>query len=226
MFGRGSDWRLWGLTLRCFCVIVGDMKLERSTTPKRPYRMVARADAAVATRERVLDVAVELFTDHPYDDVSIDRIAHRAAVAKRTILRRFESKEALFLVAMERAGREEMRERETTPVGDVRAAVANVIAHYERWGRNRLRLLAQEDRIPVVAEDVGVGRRYHWEWVERTFQPLVHGLPPAARTRRVAAVVALTDVYTWKLLRLDLGLSRAETERTLIEVIERLEGER
>ena len=28
-----------------------------------------------------------------------------------------------------------------------------------------------------------------------------------------------TDVYTWKLLRLDLGLSRVETERTLVEMI-------
>lgn len=184
--------------------------------------MAARADAAQATADRVLDVAVELFTERPYDDVSLDAVAAGARVTKRTVLRRFGSKESLFRRAMARVGEEEMREREETPVGDVAEAAANVVAHYERWGPNRLRLLSQEDRIPVVAEDVEVGRRYHWSWVERTFGPLLAGLEPTARRRRVAALVALTDVYTWKLLRHDLGLSRAETVQTLTESIMKL----
>lgn len=192
---------------------------------RRPYRMVARADAARATANRVLDVAVELFTEKPYEDVSLEDVAGRAQVTKRTVLRRFGSKEELFSTAMERSGREEMRQRDAAPVGDVAGAVANVVEHYERWGANRLRLLAQEDRIAVVAADVAAGRRYHWSWVERTFAPLIDGLKGAARKRRIAALVALTDVYTWKLLRRDLGLSRADTERTLVELISKLEGE-
>jgi hypothetical protein len=44
------------------------------------------------------------------------------------------------------------------------------------------------------------------------------------RRRRLTGLVAITDVYTWKLLRLDLGLSRAETERTLTELIGALKG--
>jgi len=35
----------------------------------------------------------------------------------------------------------------------------------------------------------------------------------------------VTDVYTWKLLRLDRGLSRAETERTLVEMANKLDGD-
>lgn len=201
------------------------MKYEGVHAGKRPYRMVARADAARATGNRVLDVAVELFTDKPYEDVSLEEIAQRAQVTKRTVLRRFGSKEALFLTAMERAGREEMRARDAAPVGDLAGAVANVVEHYERWGANRLRLLAQEDRIAVVAEDVEAGRRYHWSWVQRTFAPLIDGLKGAARKRRIAALVTLTDVYTWKLLRRDHGLSQADTERTLVELISKLEGE-
>lgn len=201
------------------------MESERVRTAKRPYRMVARAESAHATGSRVLDVAVALFTHKPYVDVSIEDIAQRAHVTKRTVLRRFGSKEALFLAAMERGGRDEMRARDAAPVGDVAAAVENLVAHYERWGANRLRLLSQEDRIAVVAEDVEAGRRYHWSWVERTFAPLVGGLRGAARKRRIAALVALTDVYTWKLLRRDLGLSRVDTERTLVELIEKLEGD-
>nr|MDQ4041821.1 TetR/AcrR family transcriptional regulator [Actinomycetota bacterium] len=117
-----------------------------------------------------------------------------------------------------------MRQRDAAPVGDVAGAVANLVEHYERWGPNRLRMLAQEDRIAVVAETVAVGRRYHWSWVERTFAPLLDGLGGTARKRRTAGLVALTDVYTWKLLRRDLGLSRADTERTLVELIGKLEG--
>jgi AcrR family transcriptional regulator len=214
-----------GLTACVFCVTIGDMKDEGVRSAKRPYRMVARADAALATANRVLDVALELFTERPYEDVSVEEIAQRAEVTKRTVLRRFGSKEALFLAAMERGGREEMRARDAAPVGDVAGAVANVVAHYERWGANRLRLLSQEDRIAVVAEDVEIGRRYHWSWVERTFAPLIDGLTGAARKRRIAALVMLTDVYTWKLLRRDLGLSQAETERTVVELIHKLEGE-
>ena len=200
------------------------MKDSAVSSSRRQYRMAARADAAQATVDRVLDVAVELFTAAPYEEVSLDEVAARAEVTKRTVLRRFGSKEALFGEAMQRAVGEMIRHREAAPVGDVAGAVANVVAQYERWGDNRLRLLAQEDRIPIVAEWVQGGREWHWAWVQRIFTPQLSGLTGAARRRRVAALVVLTDVYTWKLLRRDLGLSRDATERTLVELINTREG--
>lgn len=197
------------------------MKVELS---RRPYRMGARAEAAEATATRVLDVAVQLFTDKPYDEVSLELIAAEAGLSKRTVLRRFGSKEALFGEAMTRARDEMIAHRQAAPVGDVAGAVANVIDQYERWGRNRLRLLEQEDRIPLIAEWVRGGREWHWGWVERVFAPQLKGLRGGQRKRRAAALVVLTDVYTWRLLRLDLELSRADTERTLVDMINRLEG--
>jgi AcrR family transcriptional regulator len=213
------------LTPLAFGVTIGDMKDGGLQAGKRPYRMTARADAARATAMRVLDEAVELFTDNAYEDVSLEEVAERAQVTKRTVLRRFGSKDELFVAAMDQAVEEMITHRDAAPVGDVAGAVANVVEHYERWGANRLRLLSEEDRIPIVAENVQGGRRYHWSWVERTFAPLIDGRKGAARKRRIAALVALTDVYTWKLLRRDLGLSRPDTERTLVELIEKLEGE-
>ena len=186
--------------------------------------MAARAATIQANGARVLDVALLLFTDKPYDDVSLDEIAEKAGVTKRTILRRFGSKGSLLLAANEHGGSEEMRRRDEAPVGDVHSAVALIVESYERFGRNRLRMLAQEERIPIVARDVAEGRRLHVSWVERTFAPLIGGLTGAARKRRIVALVALTDVYMWKLLRLDHGLSRGDTERVLIELIEKLEG--
>jgi len=190
----------------------------------RPYRMTSRAEATRETAIRVLDVAVELFTEKSFEDVSLDEVAGRAQVTKRTVLRRFDSKDGLFAAAMQHAAEEMVSQRGTAPVGDIAKAVANLMDHYERWGTNRLRLLAQEERITVVADHVEAGRRYHWSWVEQTFAPLIAGLEGDARRRRVAALVAVTDVYTWKLLRRDLALSRANTERIVIELISKLAG--
>ncbi|MFN2463678.1 MAG: TetR/AcrR family transcriptional regulator [Candidatus Dormibacteria bacterium] len=186
---------------------------------------MARAQAANATVNRLLEVAVDVFTEKPYDDVSLDEIASLAGVTKRTLLRRFGSKDALFVAAMEGARQEMISLRGTAPVGDIPAAVAGLLDQYERWGPNRLRLLSQEDRIPVIGEHVKAGRRWHWKWVERTFAPLIGTLERAPRKRRIASIVAITDVYTWKLLRRDLGLSRAETELILVDLIKRLQGE-
>ena len=125
------------------------MKKPALSENRRQYRMGARADAAQATVDRLLDVAVELFTAAPYEEVSLDEVAARAEVTKRTLLRRFGSKNALFGQAMQRAVGQMIGHLEAAPVGDVEGAVANVVAHYERWGANRLRLLAQEDGIPT-----------------------------------------------------------------------------
>jgi AcrR family transcriptional regulator len=201
---------------------MGDMITEGAPAGVRPYRMVVRADAARATANRLLDVAVDLFTEKPYEDVSLEEVARRAGVTKRTLFRRFGSKEGLFVAGMERAKDEMIRLRGSAPVGDIPAAVAGLLDQYERWGTNRLRLLSQEDRIPVVGDHVKGGRQWHWKWVERTFAPLIDGLERAPRKRRIASIVAITDVYTWKLLRRDLGLSRADTERILIELIGKL----
>jgi AcrR family transcriptional regulator len=186
--------------------------------------MTARAEAAEVTLRRVLEVALRLFTDKPYEDVSLERVATEAGVAKRTVLRRFGSKETLFGEAMNAARDEMIAHRQSAPVGDVTGAVANVVGQYEQWGANRLRLLEQEDRIPLIAEWVQGGREWHWGWVERVFAPQLKGLRGAERKRRIAGLVVLTDVYTWRLLRLDLKLSRADCERTLVDLINRSEG--
>ncbi len=201
------------------------IRRRRRRPQTRPYQMKVRADAAAATASRLLEVAVNLFTEKPYEDVSLEEVATRAGFTKRTLLRRFGSKEALFAAGMEVAREEMMRQRDNAPVGDISAAVSSLMEHYERWGANRLRLLSQEDRIPVVAENIVGGRRYHGSWVERTFAPLIDGREGAARKRRIACLVVITDVYTWRLLRRDLGMSPADTERILVELITKLKGE-
>ena len=54
------------------------------------------------TRQRVLDAACEAFREEGYQ-VSIDRISHRAQVARQTLYNHFPSKEALFAEVMRHA---------------------------------------------------------------------------------------------------------------------------
>jgi AcrR family transcriptional regulator len=178
--------------------------------------MRARAEAAEATASRILDSAVELFTEQAFEDVSLDRVADAAGVTKRTVLRRFGSKEELFVTAMDHAVDEMRRRLDAAPVGDIAGAIQTYVAHYERWGANRLRMIEQEDRIPVVRENAEGGREYHRAWIERVFAPQLSVLSGEERERSVLALIVLTDVFTWKKLRLDLAVGHAETERTLI----------
>jgi AcrR family transcriptional regulator len=57
--------------------------------------------AAEARRRRILRAADLLFAERAYVNVQMDDIAHAAKVAKPTLYRYFESKEHLFLAALE-----------------------------------------------------------------------------------------------------------------------------
>ena len=57
----------------------------------RPYTMRARAEAAQATAERILDAALEAFGSSAFSEVTLQEIADRAGVSVQTIIRRFGS---------------------------------------------------------------------------------------------------------------------------------------
>jgi AcrR family transcriptional regulator len=199
-------------------VSLADMN-RAATPPRRHYRSPVREAAAAATAERIIDAALARFSTQPYDEVSLDHIARAADVAERTVIRRFGSKEALFAAAFKVNAENVMARRNEAPVGDVRAAVSNVLEHYEELGDQRLLFIAQEHRIPAIREQTEGGRAWHRAWVERTFAPLLAGCTPAVRERRLLALVAATDVYTWKLLRRDLELTLAKTQQVIETLI-------
>lgn len=62
---------------------------------ERPQRKPGRP-VSVEKRQAILDAAIEEFTGTGYDYVSMDTIAARAEVSKRTLYNQFESKEGLF----------------------------------------------------------------------------------------------------------------------------------
>jgi AcrR family transcriptional regulator len=202
------------------------MKNEKQDAPnKRPYRMRARAEAAAETGRRILEAVIELHMERYYDQVSLEDVAERAEVTVQTVIRRFGSKERLIVAATEAANRQVVRQRDQAPVGDIEGAVKNLVDHYEEWGDGVLRLLAQEERVVAFRAVTDAGRALHYEWVERVFAPLLAKRAGKARRRLLAELIAICDVYFWKLLRRDLGLSREQTELAIRETILALEGE-
>jgi AcrR family transcriptional regulator len=179
---------------------------------RRPYQQGARAEAAAENTRRIVAAAQELFAESLYDQVSLADVAARAGVGLQTLIRRFRTKEALVAGIGEIVG------------GRVEGAVANLVEHYEDAGDMVLRLLAQEDRVDAFRTVTDAGRRMHRDWTVRVFAPLLDGLDRSGRELRLAQLVAICDVYTWKLLRRDQGLSRTRTARALVEMINGLVG--
>jgi AcrR family transcriptional regulator len=172
---------------------------------KRQYEMRARGEAKAATREAVLNAAIETFTAERSFSVTLGPVAQRAGVTVKTILRHFGSREALIEAAWSRAFRDAVAERSALP-DDRDASLAALIAHYERRGPMVLGVLAEEDEDPRALRMCDAGRVAHRAWVEEVFGA---SLPAERedRCRLIDALVVATDVYAWKLLRLDRGLS-------------------
>ena len=198
--------------------------IKIAETGRRSYRMTSRATAAAATGERILDAAAQVFYEKA--DLPLEDVARRAGVTVQTVIRRFGGREGLFAAALERESGRVRDQRDTAPVGDVEAAVRVLLDHYEEYGDKVLTLLALESRSSAAAQVVAQGRLLHRSWCERILAPALAGLDDGPRARRLAQLVAVTDVYTWKLLRRDAGLSRDVVELALRELLTPLMGDR
>jgi AcrR family transcriptional regulator len=185
----------------------------------RSYRMTARADAVAATGERILDAAIEVFWERPSDRISLEEVAQRAGTTVQTVIRRFGGKDGLFAAAASRAEQNVRSHRDQAVAGDLVGAVRVLVEHYELLGDRVLKLLGEEDRVSGLRDTAERGRAYHREWCARVFEPSLARLAGVERRRRLAQFAAICDVFTWKLLRHDAGLSRRQTELAIVEML-------
>ena len=74
------------------------------------------------------------------------------------------------------------------------------------------------ERLGSLAPLLDRARSGHQAWLDRIFSDRLP-TAPAARRHAIHALHVATDVYTWKLLRRDLQLSRAETQRIMLELV-------
>jgi AcrR family transcriptional regulator len=174
-------------------------------TERRPYRQTARAAAAAATRERILEVATEHFLARYYDDVTLAAVAKEAGVSQQTVINHFASKEGLLEAVAEQLDPEHSRK---TGLAD---PVANVVEDYEPFGDAVIRMLALEERVPALAPFLAQGRAGHRSWVARAFADQLPAPGDEGYEQALNLHVTATDIYTWKLLRRDMGLSLEQT---------------
>jgi AcrR family transcriptional regulator len=185
---------------------------------RKPYAMRARADTVESTRRSILAAAFALSAERLSWEIVLADVAELAGVAVKTVLRHFGSREGLFAAVNEYAREQIVDERET-PVGDVGTAVSVILDHYEARGDWVWRLLCQESSSEFARESVTTGRTVHREWVKATFAPQLDRLETGARDEAVDLLVVATDLYTWKLLRRDRGLTRPEVEARMRHLV-------
>jgi AcrR family transcriptional regulator len=186
---------------------------------ERGYSMAVRGAAAAATRTAILRATLELVTEKLTVEIVLADVAERSGVTVQTVLRHFGSRVGLFDAVVE-YGTREITEERAAPVGDIPSAVGVIVDHYELRGDWVTSLLGQEGSDARIRGITEIGKRVHLEWVRTVFAPNVSDRSPAARDLLTDLLVVATDVYTWKLLRRDRGLTRATTERAMRVLVE------
>lgn len=186
---------------------------------RRAYDMTNRGQAAGGTRRRIAEAALVLFMERDYDDVSLNEIARAAGVSHQTVLNHCESKAGVLLAAGE-VFSEQISDLEADAVpGDVASVVHTTCARYEVLGDANARWAAMSTRAPEVAEGLARGRLAFQAWLEEVLGERLPADDEDERRRVLLGLHAALDVFTWKLLRRDLGLSIEQTEVQLTDLV-------
>jgi len=186
--------------------------------PTRTYDMTTRGEGAASTRDRIVRAGADLLREQRFEDITLATIARTAGVSHQTVLNHFGTKEGVASAAADVIMKETEDVRASVVPGDLRGAVRIVVDQYEHSGDSNVRWAMSAERLGSLASRIDEARAYHQRWLARVFEG---DLPrkESARRRAVNALHAATDVYTWKLLRRDLGLSRRETENTMADLV-------
>jgi AcrR family transcriptional regulator len=176
----------------------------------RTYVMRARAESADGTRQRIVHATVAELWHRRLSEVRLEDVAARADVSTQTVLRIFGSKAALVGSAWKPLLDRVVRQRETAEPGDVEGTISALFDHYEQMGDFVIRNLADEPAVPELSDRLERGRRVHRTSMQHQFAPQL--ADRADKKRLLDCLVVACDVYTWHLLRRDMGRSRKDAE--------------
>jgi AcrR family transcriptional regulator len=165
-------------------------------------------------RSRVRGALVALAARRPLVELTLADIAEESGVSVRTLLRYYGSRDQLFHTVSAEIHEAHLDERVATP-DDIRGSLAALGADHERYGNVMLMLLSQEAADPLAASVTARGKAYHRQWVCDLF-----GLDAERDEEQVDLLVVATDLYTWKLLRRDRGLSEQETVERITRLVD------
>ncbi|HEX2781160.1 MAG TPA: TetR family transcriptional regulator [Gemmatimonadaceae bacterium] len=189
----------------------------------RTYNMRRRAATQAQTRQRIVDAALALYAAHGPADTTILAIAERAGVQRLTVYRHFADERLLLdaawaqwsfahpLPSIQRwSGIVDPRQR-------MRAGLEALYGYYESAAAFLVRVGADRDRMPVLAELMVPFDA----WLAEARRRLGDGLVAPGRARDwVAALLDhATRESTWRSLVREGGLPVADAARLMSRTI-------
>jgi AcrR family transcriptional regulator len=195
------------------------------TAIKRPYRQTARAAAAESLRRRVVRAFHGLLLSRWIDEITLDEVAASAGTTRQTVIRLFGGKDGLLEAVIDLVRAEAVPRTSMPAEVSGRAALGTLIAHYEAVGDMVVCFIAQEERHSALRPLLANGRHEHRAWVAERFGARQSGLSVVERERQIDRLIVATDIYTWKLLRRDLGKSQDEVLLLMVGMINNETGE-
>jgi AcrR family transcriptional regulator len=169
---------------------------------RRRYEKRARAASEEATRQRVIDAAIDLHGTVGPARTTISAIAERAGVRRATVYRHFPDERALFMSCSSAWADRHVLPDPSSWTG-IEDALDALYAWYEDAEPMLTSVLRDVDAVPMVAE-IQARRLAYLAGIE---DRLVAGFEDTPRLR--AAIALALDFSTWRTLH-RRGLDRSE----------------
>lgn len=197
------------------------MSTEPATT-KRRYEKKARAAQEEATRQRVIEAAIELHGTVGPARTTISAIAERAGVRRATVYRHFPDERSLFL-GCSGAWRERHPVPDPGPWTEIEdpaerleLALGAVYAWYEEVEPMLTALLRDVEAVPIIGE-LQAGRLEYLAAVEDLLATGWGARGKAAKRLRATIGLAL-DFFAWRTLH-ERGLPRADAVAVMASAV-------
>jgi len=187
---------------------------------KHPYMMKVRGAQAARTRARIIESTITLMKSRFRPQIRLEDVAAAAEMTEQTIKNKFGNKAGLFDEALVDVHREAKELRNRARPEDLEAGIAGLVGYYERLGDLLFRNRAEEGDLELVE----TSREGYRQWVKRQFAPQLGQANAQRRKSLTDALECVCDVYTWTLLRRDMGRSRPDTEQAILAMVNALFG--
>jgi len=182
----------------------------------RNYNNTKRSNSAQKTYERIVEATEVLLANGPLEEVTLQAIAKGSRVSVQTIIRHMGTRDGCLTAVTKLVSERIDSQRGQTKPGDVDSAISNLVDHYESESILILNLLEQANKGENFAKSATErGRNYHRDWIKNCFGPLISDL----NQETIDSLVSATDIYLFKLLRLDMGRSIKATKAVIKRLV-------
>ena len=203
---------------------------KSNAKPKRAYRQALRAEAAVATRQRVIEVMRRCFEADPPENIGLEEVAGRARVARSTIYKIFGSRQGLMVALAEdvlrRAGFDQLGRAFRNP--DPRAALesslregARIYSEQHAVARAILTLALLDPDVAHAAARFEFGRPEGMADLARRLKAGGQLRPEITEAEAADVLWVVTAFETFSLLFHGRGLSAEDAAARLIAMATR-----